>query len=105
MPRYVFHMQIADGQAGRLRELNEQYADVMRRATAGIPGLHAIEKYVLSDEYIELVDYDGDFADFSKQLTADRDVRQFLRSVDECFVQSLREMPDREMPCMQRLPG
>ncbi len=104
MPRYVFHMQVRDGQRERLHQLNEQYADVLRRATKDIAGLHTIEKYLLDDQYVEQIDFDGDFADFSQQLTADRDVRQFLRSIDECFVQSLREMPTREMSCIQTLP-
>jgi len=105
MPRYVFHMQVADGQAERLRELNEQYGEVLRRATKAIPGLRGIEKYLLGEQYVEVVDFDGAFADFSVQLTADKQVRQFLRSVNECFVQSLRDMAEREMPCIQALSG
>ena len=105
MPRYVFHMQVADGQAQRLQELNEQYGEALRRATKAIPGLGGIEKYLLGDQYVEVIDFDGAFADFSAQLTADQEVRQFLRSVNGCFVQSLRDMADREMSCIQALPG
>lgn len=104
MPRYVFHMQVRSGELERLRELNEQYADVLRRATKDIAGLHTIEKYLLDDQYVEQIDFDGDFADFAQQLTADRDVREFLRRIDACFVQSLREMRTREMSCIQTLP-
>lgn len=104
MPRYTFHLQVADGQLARLRELNEQYDDALRSAAKGISGLRGIHKYVLGDHYVEQVDYDGDFGDFSRQLTADKEVRQFLRSVDGCFVQSLRDMPDQEMACLQTLP-
>lgn len=105
MPRYVFHMQVADGQAERLRELNEQYGEVLRRAAKAIPGLRGIEKYLLGEQYVEVVDFDGAFADFSAQLTADKQVRQFLRSVNACFAQSLRDMAEREMSCIQALPG
>jgi hypothetical protein len=105
MPRYVFHMQVADGATDRLRELNEQYDDVLRRASENIPGLRSIEKYLLGEEYVELIDFDGEFADFSTQLTADKEVRQFLRSVNECFVQSLRDMPERAMSTIQSLHG
>jgi hypothetical protein len=105
MPRYVFHMQVADGATDRLRELNAEYADALSRAASGIAGLRSIEKYLLGDEYVELIDFDGEFADFSTQLTADKEVRQFLRSVNECFVQSLRDMPDRAMATIQSLPG
>jgi hypothetical protein len=105
MPRYVFHMQVADGQAERLRELNERYGEALRRAAEAIPGLSGIEKYLLGEQYVEVVDFDGAFADFSAQLTADTEVRQFLRSVNGCFVQSLREMAERQMPCIQALPG
>jgi hypothetical protein len=105
MPRYVFHMQVADGRADRLRELNEQYGEVLRRVTKTIPGLRGIEKYLLDGEYVEVVDFDGAFSDFATRLTADKEVRQFLRSVDECFVQSLRNMTEREMRRIQALPG
>lgn len=104
MPRYTFHLQVANGQSDRLRELNEQYADVLRRATQQIARLHGITKYVLGEHYVEQIDFDGEFGEFSQQLTADREVRQFLRSVDECFVQSLRDMPNLEMACLQTLP-
>jgi len=54
---------------------------------------------------VEVIDFDGAFADFAAQLTADQEVRQFLRSVNGCFVQSLRDMAQREMSCIQALPG
>jgi hypothetical protein len=34
MPRYMFRLQVADGQAQRLQELNEQYGEAPRR----VPG-------------------------------------------------------------------
>ncbi|HLI41560.1 MAG TPA: hypothetical protein VKV35_07940 [Streptosporangiaceae bacterium] len=105
MARYVFHLQVADGQARRLRELNEQYSEALRRVTGTIPGLRGIGKYLLGDQYVEVVDFDGAFADFAAQLAADQEVRQFLRSVSGCFVQSLRDMAQREMPCLQAFPA
>jgi hypothetical protein len=104
MPRYVFHLTVRDGRLDRLRELNDTYDDVLRRAAAGVPGLGGIEKYLLGDEYVEQIDYDGEFADFATQFGADPEVRQFLRSVNECFEQPLKQMPEREMARLQTLP-
>jgi hypothetical protein len=104
MPRYVFHMQVLDGRLGRLRELNEEYAEALRTAAAGIAGLRSIEKYLLGNEYVEQIDFDGEFADFARQLGADPRVRQFMRGVNECFGTPLREMTTREMSRIQALP-
>lgn len=101
MPAYVFHLTVRDGQHERLRELNDQYAGALARVGRGIVGLGGIEKYLLGDDYVERVDYDGEFAEFAKQLGADREVREFLREVNSCFVQSLRDMPQRQMTCIQ----
>ncbi|HUZ34943.1 MAG TPA: hypothetical protein VMV17_01280 [Streptosporangiaceae bacterium] len=104
MTCYMFQLTVQPGQHSRLRELNEQYEPVLARVAAGIHGLNSIEKWLLGAVYIERVDFDGEFADFAKQLTADKEVRQFLRSVGECFAESLREMPARGMSCLQALP-
>ncbi len=103
MTAYLFHLTVRPGQHQRLRQLNDQYADAMTSVTSGIVGLGGIEKYVLGDDYVERVDFDGDFTDFAKQFTADREIRQFLRQVDECFVESLRDMADQQMSCVQNL--
>ena len=103
MPRYVFQMQVRNGEKERLLRLNEEYADVLNRAGKAIVGLHRVEKYLFEDQYVDLIDFDGEFEEFSHQLTADPDVRQFLRSVNSCFVHSLSEMTSREMACIQTL--
>ncbi|HVD02539.1 MAG TPA: hypothetical protein VNF75_00095 [Candidatus Dormibacteraeota bacterium] len=104
MPRYVFQMQLRKGELDRLLQLNEEYADVLKRACKAIVGLHRVEKYVFEDQYVELIDFDGEFEGFSHQLTADPEVRQFLRSVNSCFVHPLSAMTSREMACIQTLP-
>lgn len=101
--RYVFILQVKD--ADRLRQLNERYQPALARAAAGIPGLAGIEKYLLGDQYVELIDLEGSFADFARQLAADPEVRQFLREVDACFVQSLRDLPSRQLSLLQSVPG
>ncbi len=103
MTCYMFQLTVAEGQLGRLTELNEQYKPVMARVAAGIEGLHRIEKWLLGACYVECVDYDGDFADFARQFTAEKEIRQFLRSVDGCFVESLKEMTASAMTPLQRL--
>lgn len=103
MPRYVFHMEIRDGQHDELRQLNDQYEAALTRAARAVPGFRAAEKFVLGDEYIEMIDHDGPFEDFGRQLAADPEVREFLRAVGGCFVQSLRDMGDRQMSSLQRL--
>jgi hypothetical protein len=103
MTCYMFQLTVAEGQLGRLRELNEQYEPVMAKVAAGIDGLHRIEKWLLGQTYVERIDYDGDFADFARQFTAEREIRQFLRSVDGCFVESLKEMTARAMVPLQQL--
>lgn len=101
--RYVFILQVKD--AERLRQLNERYQPALARAAAGIPGLAGIEKYLLGDQYVELIDLEGSFTDFARQLAADPEVRQFLREVDACFVQSLRDLPSRRLSLLQSVPG
>jgi len=103
MTRHVFHMQVKPDRHERLRELNEQYDEALRRTASSIDGFGGVEKYVLGDEYIELIDFDGDFGDFGKQLAADPEVRQFLREVGDCFEQSLRDMGGRRMELLQSL--
>lgn len=103
MTCYMFQLTVAEGQLGRLRELNEQYEPVLARVAAGIEGLHRIEKWLLGQTYVERVDYDGDFADFARQLTAEKEIRQFLRSVDGCFAESLKEMTATAMSPLQQL--
>ena len=68
-----------------------------------VEGLHRIEKWLLGPTYVERVDYDGDFADFARQFTAEKEIRQFLRSVDDCFVESLKEMTASAMSPLQQL--
>ena len=103
MPRYVFHLQVKPGRHERLRELNEQYGEALRRAASGIEGCDGIEKYVLGDEYVEVVHYDGDFGEFGKQMAADPEVREFLRAVGDCFEGGLRVMGERRMDLLQEL--
>ena len=103
MERYVFHMQIQDGQHEQLQRLNAEYEPALSRAASAIPGLGGIHKFVLGDEYVEMVDYDGPFEDFGRQLASDPEVREFLRAVDGCFVQSLRDMGERRMERVQSL--
>jgi hypothetical protein len=100
---YLFHLTVRPGQHQRLRELNDQYAGVMAAVGHDIAGLGGIEKYLLGDDYVERVEYDGDFAEFAKQFTAEREIRQFLRQVDDCFVESLQDMADQQMSCVQNL--
>ena len=101
--RHVFTLQVTD--AGRLRQLNEQYRPALARAAAGIPGLIGIEKYLLGDQYVEVIELTGSFGDFARQLAADPEVREFLRAVGACFAQSLRDLPAREMSLLQSVPG
>jgi hypothetical protein len=101
--RHVFHLEVKPDKHERLRELNEQYGDALQRVAGGIEGFGGVEKYMLGDDYIELVDYDGDFGDFGKQLASDPEVREFLRAVNDCFEQPLREMGGRQMQELQRL--
>lgn len=103
MARYVFHMEVKPDRHERLRELNEQYEPALQRAAGALEGFGGVEKYVLGDQYIELVDFDGEFGDFGKQLAADPEVREFLRAVGDCFEQSLRGMGDRRMTLLQSL--
>jgi hypothetical protein len=105
MTCYMFQLTISSGAHGRLRQLNEEYGPILAKVAGAIDGLRGIEKWVLGDTYVERIDFDGEFADFARQLSADKEVRQFLRSVDGCFTQSLKEMTDRAMTCLQALPG
>ena len=41
MSSYMFQLTVAEGQLGRLTELNEQYEPVMARVAAGIEGWNA----------------------------------------------------------------
>jgi hypothetical protein len=101
----MFQLTVKAGQLDRLRRLNEQYEPVMAKAAASIEGLNGIEKWLLGNTYVERIDFDGDFTDFAAQFGSDKEIRQFLRSVNECFVQSLGDMPDRQMSCLQALPS
>ena len=102
---YMFQLTISPGAHDRLRQLNKEYGPLLATVAGRIDGLRGIEKWVLGDTYVERIDFDGEFADFARQLSADKEVRQFLRSVDGCFTQSLKEMTDRAMSCLQTLPG
>ena len=93
MARHAFHFEIKADRHERLRELNERYGDV--------EGFGGVEKYILGNEYIELVEFDGDVGEYGKQLAADPEVREFLRAVGDCFVQPLSEMGDRRMDPLQ----
>lgn len=104
MTRYVFHLQVRPDQLERLRELNRDYHDDLKRVSATIPGLRGVEKYLVGTEYVELIDYDGEFAEFGKALGADPSVREFMRGVSQCFVTPLREMSIRRMTGIQTLP-
>jgi hypothetical protein len=103
LTRHVFHLEVKPDKHDRLRELNSQYGEALQRVAGGIPGFGGVEKYVLGDDYIELVSFDGDFGDFGRQLAADPEVREFLRAVGDCFVGGLRVMPDRRMELLQTL--
>jgi hypothetical protein len=103
MARHVFHMEVKPDRRERLRELNERYDDALRATANGIEGFGGVEKYLLGDEYVELVDFDGDFGDFGRQLAADPEVREFLRAVGDCFEQSLRDMGERRMEPIQNI--
>lgn len=105
MTCYMFQLTISPGARDRLRQLNEEYGPLLATVASGIEGLRGIEKWVLGDTYVERIDFDGEFADFARQLSADKEVRQFLRSVDGCFTQSLKEMTGRAMSRLQALPG
>lgn len=105
MTCYMFQLTISPGAHGRLRQLNEEYGPLLAKVASGIEGLHGIEKWMLGDTYVERIDFDGEFADFARQLSADKEVRQFLRSVDGCFTQSLKDMTSRAMSRLQALPG
>jgi hypothetical protein len=104
MPRYVFHMQVREDQLARLRELNAEYEPALRRASSNLHGLRSVEKFLVGTEYVELIDFDGEFDDFGAGLSADPAVREFLRAVNGCFTTGLREMPSRQMTTIQRLP-
>lgn len=104
MPRYVFHLEVRDGHADRLREINDRYAEVLRTASANIEGLRGIEKYLFGDQYVELIDYAGEFAEFAKQLGADPQARQFMREVNDCFTTPLKTMTERQMTVIQTIP-
>ncbi len=99
--RHVFALDIAPGKADLLAALNGRYQDALQRVAAGIDGLRSIQKYVLGDRYIEIIDLDGDFTSFATQLAADPEVRQFLREVGACFTQSLRHLIDQRMTPLQ----
>lgn len=103
MARYVFHMEVKPDRHEQLRELNERYDAALRRAATGIEGFGGVEKYVLGDQYVELIDFEGEFGDFGKQLAADPEVREFLRAVGDCFEQSLGDMGERRMELLQSL--
>lgn len=103
MTRYVFQLEVREGSQQRLRELNDRYEPALRRATGAIEGFGGLEKYILGDRYVELIDLEGDFGEFGRQLAADPEVREFLRSVNDCFVQPLREMGERRMDLVQRV--
>lgn len=103
MTRYVFHLDVREGSEQRLRELNERYDAALRRAASAIDGFGGLEKYVLGDRYVELIDLEGDFGEFGRRLAADPEVREFLRAVGDCFVQPLREMGERRMDLVQRV--
>jgi hypothetical protein len=104
MPRYVFHLQVKPDHLERLHVLNRDYHDDLKRVTATIPGLRGVEKYLVGTEYVELIDYDGEFAEFGKAIGADPAVREFMRGVNQCFVTPLREMTRRRMTGFQTLP-
>lgn len=105
MTCYMFQLTVSPGAHDRLRQLNEEYGALLAKIAGGIEGLRGIEKWVLGDTYVERIDFDGEFADFARQFSADKEARQFLRSVDGCFTESLKEMTDRAMSCLQALPG
>jgi hypothetical protein len=105
MPRYVFHMEIQRGQHDELRRLNDRYEPALARAAGGLPGFGGFEKYVLGDQYVEVIDYDGPFEEFGRGIAADPEARDFLRAVGACFMQSLREMGERRMTCIQHVRG
>lgn len=104
MGRYVFHMKIQDGQHDELRRLNDRYESALARAAGGLPGFGGFEKYVLGDEYVEVIDYDGPFEEFGQGIASDPEAREFLRAVGTCFVQSLRDMGERRMIPIQQVP-
>lgn len=99
----MFQLTVQPGKFARLRQLNDEYETALVRACDRIPGLHSIEKWLFEDVYVERIEFDGEFSDFTAQLTADRDIRQFLRSVSECFTQPLTAMDARQMSCLQEL--
>jgi hypothetical protein len=101
----MFQLTISPGTHEQLRRLNEEYGPLLAKVAGGIEGLRGIEKWMLGDTYVERINFDGEFADFARQFSADIQVRQFLRSVDACFTESLKEMTDRAMSCLQALPG
>jgi hypothetical protein len=103
--RYVFHMQVKDGQQDELRRLNERYEPALARAADGIEGFRGVEKYLRGDDYVEVIDYDGAFEEFGQQLASDPETREFLRSVGRCFEQSLRDMGERRMEALQEIGG
>ncbi|MCP2281046.1 hypothetical protein [Nocardia amikacinitolerans] len=104
MPKYVFHLQVKEHQLDRLQRLNEEYRDDFERVVPVIPGLRGIEKYLVGTDYVELIDYDGSFADFGAAMAADPALRKFMRSVNDCFTTPLREMTTRQMATIQTLP-
>jgi hypothetical protein len=105
MTCYMFQLTVAAGAQEQLRRLNQEYGPLLAKVAGGIEGLRGIEKWLLGDTYVERIDFDGEFADFARQFSADQEVRQFLRSVDACFTESLKEMAGRAMSCLQSLPG
>ena len=103
MPHYVFHMKVREGSHDELRELNQEYGPALEQATREIPGFRGIVKYVVGDDYVEVVDCDESFEEFGQRLASNPEVREFLRAVGGCFEQSLREMGERRMDCIQRI--
>lgn len=103
MPRYVFQMEIREGQGETLAEFVRDSEPQVRAASQAIEGFRSMDKFVLGDRYVEIIDVDGAFDDFGRQLSADPEVRQFLRQVWACFVQSPREMDACRMQLLQSI--
>ncbi len=102
MTSYVFEMTVRPDRLEDLRSINARYERALTRVATRMPALTRIEKYLDGVRYVELVEYDGEFADFSRQLGQDFKIKEFLRAVDGCFEGGLASMPSGALPA---LPG
>jgi hypothetical protein len=98
--RTVLLWTIVDGKKDELIRQHLNFQKDIVEATQAIPGFIGLEKYVLDNKLVEILDLDISLQEFGQQFASNKGVRDFFRAIAPCITESLS---DADARIMQRI--